>query len=87
MRKPSGKIKAWLEYHPKGGTFASENNSDERNRQNEALIFLLAFCINTTHQSVIKNTLEKYFSGIKKQGNSNASGRPLAQNKNYKSTF
>jgi hypothetical protein len=29
MREPSGKLRAWLENHPKGRNFASENNSDK----------------------------------------------------------
>ena len=30
MREPFGKMRAWLEYHPKGRNFASKNNSDVR---------------------------------------------------------
>jgi hypothetical protein len=30
MREPFGKLRAWLENHPKGRNFASENNSDLR---------------------------------------------------------
>ena len=30
MREPFGKMRAWLEYHPKGRNFASKNNSDLR---------------------------------------------------------
>jgi hypothetical protein len=30
MREPFGKMRVWLEYHPKGRNFASENNSDLR---------------------------------------------------------
>jgi hypothetical protein len=29
MREPFGKMRALLEYHPKGRNFASENNSDK----------------------------------------------------------
>jgi hypothetical protein len=29
-KQPFGKMRAWLEYHPKGRNFASENNSDRR---------------------------------------------------------
>jgi hypothetical protein len=44
MREPFGKMRARLEYHPKGRNFANENNSDRRRkRKNEALIFFVYF--------------------------------------------
>jgi hypothetical protein len=46
MREPFGKMRAWLEYRPKGRNFASKNNSDRRRkRQNEALNFLVYFFV------------------------------------------
>ena len=46
MREPFGKMRAWLEYRPKGRNFANENNSDRRRkRQNEALNFLVYFFV------------------------------------------
>jgi hypothetical protein len=37
MREPFGKMRAWLEYHPKGRNFASKNNSSSSAEEEERI--------------------------------------------------
>jgi hypothetical protein len=71
MREPFGKMRAWLEYHPKGRNFASKNNSDVRRGGggkdkmkpcSPRRIFCLLFCIKATKRSDLMNSLINKFN-------------------------
>ena len=71
MREPFGKMRVWLEYHPKGRNFASENNSDLRRGGggkdkmkpcSPRRISCLLLCFKTTKRSALKNSLMNKFN-------------------------